>query len=231
MLRGLVFGLCAFGVAGGANAAAVNLLANGDFENGPAVVGSVNGNSFGAMNGASGNNSWDVWSDIPGWATTGNGVEIQTKKTISGANAQSGNYYVELDSHPKSGTSNSGIVQTLTLDPGKYRLSYWYQPRTNSLNDNMMEVLWDSGIVASHNEKSSTHGDWVEYTTAIHVAAAGDYDLMFRAAGLGGDTGNTLGALLDNVALMQTPIPPAFVLMGAALGGLAFWRRRTQKAA
>ncbi|MEO1090851.1 MAG: hypothetical protein AAFX81_09475 [Pseudomonadota bacterium] len=231
MLRGFVLGLSALAVAGVADAAPVNLLVNGGFEQAPAGPGIVNGRTFGTMPGQGGSRSWDVWSSengggLPGWATQGNGVEVQTRRTIGGADPVSGDYYVELDSHPHGPDSNSTILQTVSLGVGTYALSYWYQPRTNRAGDNGLEVLWDGDVIGTHDERSGAQAGWVQFFANLDVTAAGDHALGFRATGLA----NTTGALLDDVALTQTPIPAALPLLGAGFAGLAFWRRRQRRA-
>lgn len=221
MLRLFVLGLAAVLVAGTAHA---NLLQNGDFELGPNGRGLVNGNDFDAMPGRAGSRSWDVWTSLPGWTTTGGaGIEVQTRRTVGGADAQSGAYYIELDSHPR-GRSNSTMAQSVDLTAGKYVLSYWYQPRTGRPGDNVIAAMFDGIDLAVQDETSKTQGGWVQYFANIDVATAGTYTVGFAARGLE----NTLGGFIDNVELSQVPLPAALPLMGAGLAGLAFWRRRQQ---
>lgn len=219
MLKFLATAATAVLIAGAAQA---SVIQNGDFELGPTNNGLINNNSFSAMNGQSGNRSWDVWTTLPGWTTAaGNGIEIQTRRTIGGADPQSGDHYVELDSHPKAG-GNSTMQQSVQLDVGTYRLSYWYQPRTNKPNDNVLSVLFDGAEIARHDETSSSQAGWAQYFADIEVSTAGDYGLAFAAAGLE----TSLGALIDNVDLSPVPVPAALPLLATGLGGIALWRRR-----
>jgi hypothetical protein len=80
--------------------------------------------------------SWTVYTSIPGWMTVaGNGIEIQTNATLGSIDAQDGNRYVELDSHP-GGTSNSTMEQMVNLGAGTYNLSFYYSPRTANVGSN-----------------------------------------------------------------------------------------------
>lgn len=219
MLKTFAAAATAVLIAGSAQA---GLIQNGDFELGPAGSGLINNNSFDAMSGQSGNRSWDVWTALPGWTTaSGSGIEVQTRRTIGGADPQSGDHYVELDSHPKTG-GNSTMMQSVQLDAGTYRLSYWYQPRTNRANDNVLSVLFDGNEIARHDETSSSQTGWALHFADIDVNAAGTYGVAFAAGGLE----TTLGAFVDNVDLAPVPVPAALPLLATGLGGLALWRRR-----
>ena len=224
LVEDTMFRACAIGVALSLSAGVAygGLLTNGGFEDAPSTVGNVNGNDFATMPGAGGNGSWDVWTELPGWTTTnGHGVEIQTRRTIGGADPKGGDFYVELDSHPRGG-SNSAITQEVDLEPGHYRLSYWYQPRTSGDGDNVLAVLWNDTEIERHDQTSASQSTWVQYFADIHVETEDTYKLSFLADG----NENTLGALLDDVELSQVPLPGALPLFGAGLAGLAYLRRR-----
>jgi hypothetical protein len=97
--------------------------------------------------------NWQVYQDVSSgqWATTqGTGIEVQTSGTVVAA--QSGNQYIELDSSRSRGgagdasLTNSAMTVTLTdLDAGDYLLNYFYQPRTNTADDNIIGVYFDEG--------------------------------------------------------------------------------------
>jgi hypothetical protein len=198
------------------------LLTDGGFESGALGAGEINGNSYGAMPGAGGARSWDVWDEIGNWKTTrGAGIEVQTRRTVGGADPQAGDYYVELDSHPRGG-SNSTMAQDVALGVGSYRLSYWYQPRTKRAGDNSLAVFWDGVEIASHDETTLTQAGWVQHIADVDVTTAGDHTLAFAARG----TANSFGAFVDSVELTPVPLPGALPLLGAGLAGLAYLRRR-----
>lgn len=202
--------------------AQATLLKDGGFERPTPSRGLINDNDYASMPGRSGKRSWDVWREIGAWSTVaGHGIEVQTRRTIRGAAPHSGDYYVELDSHPGGASSNTTMAQMVNLDPGAYRLSYWYQPRTHRSGDNGLEVLWDGVRIGRHDETSRTQAGWLQHVADVHVATAGDHTLEFTAFG----GANTLGALIDTVELNRVPEPGMWPLLGAGLAALAYLRR------
>mgnify|MGYP006280927853 CR=1 FL=1 len=226
MYRACVVGVVLTLGAGVADAAVT--IENGSFELGPNGRGEVNGNLFGAMPGQGGGDSWDVWGSLPGWTTTdGAGIEVQTRGTVGGVTPFEGDYYVELDSDPtdRDGQTNSTMVQSLELGSGLYRLSYAYQPRTNSQGDNILSVSVDGVELANLDRRSGDGQGWVMYYADFSVDEAGPTAISFAAQG----TDNTLGAFVDGVELSQVPVPAALPLMGSGLAGLAYLARRRRR--
>lgn len=200
----------AIAFASAASFANANLLTNGDFE---------------ASVGLSGTN-WGVYQSIDGWNKfDGPGIEVQRNTVIA---AQSGNQYVELDSH-----YNSSMYQEiggLTVG-GAYELSFWYHARTNNgYNDNGINVYWgdylpgDVAVSIDGLRQVNTPG-WIEQTVKL-VASAETMFLMFAATGYS----NSLGGFVDNVSLTAVPEPGTLALFGLGLMGLVLARRQ-QKAA
>ena len=196
-----------------AGAAQAATLVNGTFDElSSDYTGLVNGYALDAIPGS----SWDVYASIPGWTTTnGEGIEIQ-KSTI--VQAQSGDYYVELDSHPGP-DSNSSMAQTGYVDAGDYVLSFFYQPRTNNGNDdNGIAVYFDDFLAL---EVSARTGDWDpagwhEYTLPFTIDASGIHTLTFAAYG----DENTYGGFLDTVSISGPTTPPVPEPASIALFGL-----------
>ena len=226
MYRACVVGVVLTLGAGVADAAM--MIDNGSFERGPEGAGEVNGNAFGNMPGKGGGDSWDVWGSLPGWETTdGAGIEVQTKHTVGGVTPFDGDYYVELDSDPTNGNgqTNSTMAQSLDLSSGLYRLSYAYQPRTNSKRDNVLSVSVDGVELANLDSSSGDSQGWVMYYADFSVDGADPTKISFAAKG----TDNTLGAFVDGVELSQVPVPAALPLMGTGLAALAYSARRRRR--
>ncbi|MDI9245975.1 DUF642 domain-containing protein [Marinobacter sp. CHS3-4] len=199
-----------------AGAAQANLIVNGDFE-APELSGS----------------QWAVYGDIPGWNTTdGSGIEIQRNTVV---NAQSGNQYVELDSHYATDTNSTMSQAISTLSGQTYTLSFWYQPRTNGgSNDNGINVFWDAfggdmlSFTASNevlnleNYTRSQSNGWTNFTLDM-VASSSSMALSFQADG----ADNSLGGFVDNVSLVaKVPEPGSLALLGLGLAALGFRARK-----
>ena len=184
------------------------------------------------------NSTWDVFYTLPGWVTTaGNGIELQ--KRVVSASAQ-GNNHIELDSK-RGGPSNTVMTQTLeSLTVGaEYLLEFSYKPRTNTQNDNGINVFWydaaidfDLNMTAdlSVDGEHKTSPDWQVKSIKL-IAQAETMDLSFGAFG----KQNSYGGLLDNVSLVQvsnttTDIPEPPMLALSLLGFAALVRRHHNKA-
>lgn len=191
-----------------------SLITNGSFEQTTFVdhstsIGSVfNTNLYSYENK---NRAWDVFYRLPGWQTTyGNGIELQKNivtKSYDGSN------HVELDSHQR-GASNAVMTQTLEalVVGAEYQLDFFYKPRTNSANDNGINVYWyDAAVNFNHNMAAVLVSDstrrltpnWALQTVSF-TAQAQSMNLSFASFG----KQNTLGGLIDNVSLKQVAAVP-----------------------
>jgi hypothetical protein len=202
------------------SAQALPLLIHGDFEGVSEVVGEIFGTPLNRLDG------WDVYDDIPGWTTTeGAGIEIQTSGVVT--QAHSGRFYVELDSHPHGGQSNSAMTQYVELAEGIYSLSFYYQPRTSRPGDNGIAVFFDGEQIGAADGTRSDLTGWTEYSFELADVSAGLHSISFEAFGLE----NTLGGFIDTVSLddmsiSHTPEPSTVLLFGLGLVGLASGGRR-----
>lgn len=208
-------------------------IVNGGFEEDAGTA--QDGDKFSNLASGSGNGSWSVFTNLPGWTTTsGAGIEIQTNNTVSQINAHGGDHYVELDSH-----NNSSMQQVVNLLKGVYRLSFFFSPRTdnpytNGINFTVAQTFGDmvkvlNETVTGPSKQFDTQvGAWTEIMATFEVETDGKYALTFLASG----TSDSFGGFIDDVSLTPAPVPlPAGgLLLVTALGGLAALRRRLKSA-
>jgi hypothetical protein len=197
------------------SAASASLITNGGFEQ---LTFKDNSKSYGAVKKTSltsyqyKGSAWDIFYTLPGWITTaGNGIELQ-KNVVT--KSQQGTNHIELDSHLK-GRKNTVMTQSVnSLTVGTdYLLEFYYKPRTNTKNDNGINVFWyeqetkfnfgmDTNLVAD-----STKGltpDWILKSVKL-TAKSESMNLSFGAFG----KQNSLGGLIDNVSLVEINNIPA----------------------
>ena len=196
-------------VASYANA---TLITNGDFEQPDRLRG------------------WGVYQWLPGWdLLSGSGIEIQTSGVV--VQAQSGNQYVELDSHKvkrsTTASTNSAMAQTVELSTGSYLLDFWYQPRNNRARSNDIYYGIEGLMTQVIGGKKSDYRGWTEVTLAFDVEEEGFYDVVFAAQG----REDTLGGFIDNVSLTAAPVPEpsTILLLGAGLVAIGFYGRKRKK--
>lgn len=214
-----------------AGAAQASIVQNGSFEQSPGTPGiRNNGQIFENLNTGPGA-SWQIWNALPGWTTTaGDGIEIQSNRTLSFIDAQSGQHYVELDSN-----SNSTMMQSVALGIGRYALDFHYSPRTSTFGSNGISWSLDgltSGLVSNASPGASV-GKWSKITSVFNVAAAGTYNLVFSAEGMS----ESLGGLIDSITITSAPnqapapvpVPAASLLLLSAAGALAAVHGRVRR--
>lgn len=172
-----------------------NLIQNGSFEIVDDRKG-LRGKSLDSIN----SKNWDVFNALPSkneesdsWYTSsGAGIEVQGDNTV--AKTPHGKRVVELDSHGGSDT-NSTMSQDVYLCRGRHVIKFHYYPRTNSLNDNNIEVHINDKLIKSVDMVKT--GDWFRIRAPFKVKEKGSYKISFSAAG----KDNSLGGLVDKIKL------------------------------
>lgn len=210
---------CAVAFASTAGAATItndNFVTNGSFED----IGDGSFNSRG----------WNHFSDVPGWTGDPN-VEIQSGITLGSIDAQSGEYYAELDTN-----QDASMFQNIALDAGTYDLSFWYSPRVDATNTSTNDMTFSVAslatsyidtLISGAPNALFPHGDWTNIVATFTLTSAEIITLTFGATGgsLFQGCGNC-GALIDNVSIAAVPLPAGLLLMLSAFGMFAFARRR-----
>jgi hypothetical protein len=201
--------------------ASATLITNGSFEITDNRTGASNNRALNSLNPG----KWDVYETIPGWTTlSGRGIEIQATGVV--VNAQDGVLYVELDSHPNSklgGSTNSSMYQDVMLGVGNYLLTFWYRPRTNTANDNGIQVQFNNQAVYNVSTTTGAQNFWAKQEVLLQSTSAGSQRIAFGATG----TANQLGGFIDNVSLTaQVPEPATLGLIGGALTALGLLGRK-----
>lgn len=212
------------------------IVMNGSFEQDGGNV-ALDGQTFGSLAAGTGNNSWSVFTSLPGWTrVSGAGIEVQTNNTLGSIDAHDLQHYVELDSN-----NNSAMAQTINFtSTGRFLLSFFYSPRDTNVASNIIQFAvaeafdppFDSLLLSSvaGPGAGTSVGTWTKITAEFVVKAIGNHTLTFEALGLPGDR-VSYGGFVDSVSISAVPLPAGGLLLIGALGGLAALRRRKALAA
>ena len=158
-------------------AAGTNLLVNGSFES----------SSLAAYD----TGHWGAFSSVPGW-TAISGSAIELWNNLNGVQASDGQNYGELD---YKGAQDGFYQDVKTVTGQSYDLSFDARSRPGFTGSTCsMEILWNGSVVATVPPGNS----WQTYDFTV-VGTGGQDRLTFRE--VGGQGGDGLGALYDNVAL------------------------------
>jgi hypothetical protein len=214
---------------------AASLIQNGSFEDTTdnTEIGSANSIAQNAL----GVGGWDVYSQMNGGWYTGNtpgqpgadGFELQRNTVVT---AKNGTNYIELESHPGD-PSLSTISQDFNVaTAGSYILSFWYQPRVDSVGENVIHALFGGVDTVVSGPPNPAFGIWTNIVVIANLAL-GINTLTFNALGT---IDNTLGGFIDHVSVISAseatpvPLPAGLLLLLSGLTGLGFLGRARSKA-
>ena len=183
-----------------ATANATPLLVNGGFED-------LGGNTV--------SGSWSYFSSLPGWKGKNN-IEVHKDGFLANGNGN-GNYYVELNAHPRQNVPFQLQSDSFSTIPGqRYELSFYAQKRR--ANDGSFSVMVD-GI----SELINTHvtSGFTQFTYKFTGTGALT-NLTFVSSQGGSDT---VGHFLDDISLSAVPEPEGLALLVTGLLGIRLKRR------
>ena len=193
--------------SGMANAATLNLVQNGSFED-PGV----------------GAGSW-MALNLPGWSSD---EAIEVRNNVAGK-AHTGSNYIEL-----AHNNNDSIWQTIATKAGQlYEFSFAFSPRegANGGEDNKIKVSWNgteiNGSPLTGNGTGQVGNNWTVYSFLVSATSA---STVIRFDSLSAPN-NSLGGNLDSVSVSAVPLPGAALMFGSALLGAGALRRRKAKEA
>ena len=155
--------------------------------------------------------SYEGWTNV-----AGDGIEVQYNG-IAGA-PFSGENFVELD-------SNNNSTMERFIDPGFYKLSFYYSARPGvPANSNGISVFANGTQIYNVTGAGTGSTNWMLQTLTFGISAPGS--LRFAAVG----TSNSLGGYIENVSLGAVPEPATWAMLilgfGAVGGAVRLGRRR-----
>lgn len=187
----------------------------------------VNG-SFGSPNVGSG---WSAFNSIPGWNTSGNGIEIDNPAVFGGGST----------AYPGNGSDQSleinydfpeNVYQTVNgLTPGKTYLLFWaYGDRPDSGNDATAVYFGGNLVTTDYDLLNGSNPTLLWFPNSFLVTATATSEVLsFNGLDYPGYTNNggaSYGNEIDDVTL--TPEPSTWLLLISGLGllGLGLVRRQ-----
>lgn len=162
--------------------------------------------------------SFGIYPGLTGWSAA---PDVELRNNNAGA-AQDGVNFVELDAF-----SNSAIFQNVNTVAGqRYRLSFWYSPRSGvSAASNPIVASWGGNQIAGVTADGTNNSGnvWQQYSFNL-LATGALTEVRFAARG----HSDSYGGSLDNVTLAAIPEPATLAMFTLGLGLLGFAARRKQ---
>lgn len=207
--------LVAITMSGAAQASPVNLITNGEFE----TPGGVSSYTIFPVNG------------VPGWSTTGTGVELWQQGFLGSPTTGSDGLATGQSLELNANNGNDSIFQLFTvplnITSNSAVLSFDAWPRESALG-RVSLVGSISGTILASSPIAMNGSAWTPNIFNVTVAAGEAITLYFQA--LGGNS--AVSPHVDQVAFMvNVPEPGTLALLGAGLMGLLLIRRRNRYAA
>ena len=128
--------------------------------------------------------------------------------------------YVDLDG--STGVAGTLLSIALALDAGSYELSYELAGNQRNTGPETVLATVETGFSTNTISLAQNTG-FTLFTDAFSLATASTVNIQFSHSG-----GDNIGMLLDDVTLAQVPEPATLALVGLALTGLGFGRRKKQ---
>jgi hypothetical protein len=172
--------------------------------------------------------AYGTFTSIPGWTSSIGAIELDYTPVIGGGTAaEDGTQSTELNSSGYQVLSQ--LVTGLTVGQS-YTLSYYYGDRPGADGTESMTTYFgtapSTGFVTTDSSPETTDAlVWELNTFTVTATATSEY-LSFASDMGSGDT--SYGNEIDNVSLVTTPEPSAFLLSltGVAMGLFAAYRMR-----
>ena len=195
--------------------ASAALLSNGDFE----------GGTFTQTFGTATDNLPNGWANLP--PTNLSKVNVFANGSGPGF-AQSGTHYLAFQSAVTDGTQDCLFEIINTVPNQQYTVSFSVAMTASPGAQFGLSPEWDAGTPNATTLGTNafyfhpTNSQAVQYTFFSFTETASSTSTTFFLHGADA----TGAVLVDNVSIAPVPIPAAIWLLGSALGGLGFTRRR-----
>ncbi|REL31945.1 hypothetical protein [Thalassotalea euphylliae] len=190
--------------------------------------------------------NWGIFTGVPGWSVI-QGDFIEVLHTGADTDADGNNFsnngvyddgdvkahteglFVELDLDQSINNQsiNAAIGQTLIdlMIGATYEIEFYYQPRTDIVDDNGIAVSWFDGDLTGFDSAQSVlevdgeadtwqlrtdidDNGWLKYTALVEATSS---TMSIAFAGQGGVNGR--GGFIDSVSVTKVPLPATSLLL------------------